>query len=249
LVADFGGGTCDFCVFRLHPDAQLDRTRDVLATGGVRVGGTDFDARIMWERVVDHLGRGTTYESWGKHLDVPLPLFQAVCRWENISSLRTPRALEELRFIRSGADDRPAINRLYRIITEDLGLELLTAVEAAKCELSTAEVSTIRFEHQGDAKRALHIEQALTEAELQLIIGAETDRIIECLEDTLREANVLDEEVDVCFMTGGSSLVRVLRDYFDARFGSEAVRRGDAFVSVATGLLQEAVARAREPGG
>ena len=44
LVADFGGGTCDFCLFRLRTGQPLDRDRDVFGTSGVRVGGTDFDA-------------------------------------------------------------------------------------------------------------------------------------------------------------------------------------------------------------
>ena len=94
----------------------------------------------------------------------------------------------------------------------------------------------------------MEIEQELSEAELQQIIGDETDQVIACLEEALQTAGVADEQVDVCFMTGGSSQVQMLRDYFDARFGREAVQRGDAFVSVASGLLHEAVLQAERIG-
>ena len=45
LVVDIGGGTSDFTVVRLGPDRmhQADRSRDILATTGVHIGGTDFD--------------------------------------------------------------------------------------------------------------------------------------------------------------------------------------------------------------
>ena len=193
-----------------------------------------------------HLGRGTSYESWGKQLEVPLPLFDTVCRWENIRQLRTPRALEELRSIRSGAQSRERVDRLYRVVTEDLGLALLSAVEEAKCRLSNESTTDILFAPPG--ARGMGIEQELSEAELQQIIGDETDQVIACLEEALQTAGVADEQVDVCFMTGGSSQVQMLRDYFDARFGREAVQQGDAFVSVASGLLHEAVLQAERIG-
>ncbi|HYD05421.1 MAG TPA: Hsp70 family protein, partial [Reyranella sp.] len=48
LIADIGGGTSDFSVIRVGPQhrGRADRSRDVLATAGVRVGGTDFDTAL-----------------------------------------------------------------------------------------------------------------------------------------------------------------------------------------------------------
>ena len=79
LVVDLGGGTSDFTVMRVAPPAA-GRAHEVLATGGVRVGGDDFDGRIMWHRLVRIFGYGSRYESWGKMLDVPPHPFRAICR-------------------------------------------------------------------------------------------------------------------------------------------------------------------------
>src|SRR3990167_1700961 len=53
LIADIGGGTSDFSIIRVGPRHReradrgpADRNRDVLATAGVRVGGTAFDTAL-----------------------------------------------------------------------------------------------------------------------------------------------------------------------------------------------------------
>ncbi|WP_144430954.1 Hsp70 family protein, partial [Pseudomonas syringae pv. coryli] len=45
LIVDIGGGTSDFSLVRLAPERRThaDREQDILATGGVHIGGTDFD--------------------------------------------------------------------------------------------------------------------------------------------------------------------------------------------------------------
>src|SRR5581483_2950043 len=47
LIADLGGGTSDFTVMRLGTGTSGSRRQDILATGGVQIGGDTFDARIM----------------------------------------------------------------------------------------------------------------------------------------------------------------------------------------------------------
>ncbi|MFQ5631606.1 MAG: Hsp70 family protein, partial [bacterium] len=46
LVADLGGGTSDFTIMRLDPRKihRPDRKSDILATGGIHIGGNDFDS-------------------------------------------------------------------------------------------------------------------------------------------------------------------------------------------------------------
>jgi hypothetical chaperone protein len=45
LVVDIGGGTSDFALIRLSPEraGRPERRDDILASGGVHIGGTDFD--------------------------------------------------------------------------------------------------------------------------------------------------------------------------------------------------------------
>ncbi len=54
--------TSDFTVIRIGPERRLgkaDRTSDILANRGVRVGGTDFDSLLNIDAVMPMLGLGT----------------------------------------------------------------------------------------------------------------------------------------------------------------------------------------------
>ena len=61
LIADIGGGTSDFSIVRLSPErhARPDRSGDILANDGVRIGGTDFDRRLSLGTVMPLLGLGS----------------------------------------------------------------------------------------------------------------------------------------------------------------------------------------------
>src|SRR5262249_2845472 len=61
LVADIGGGPSDFSIIRVgsRNRERADRGRDVLATAGVRTGGTDFDTALSLAAVMPPLGLGT----------------------------------------------------------------------------------------------------------------------------------------------------------------------------------------------
>eukprot|EP01034_Spumella_vulgaris_P026799 gene26799-33435_t len=58
LIADIGGGTSDFSLVRLSPERakKAERRDDILATGGVHIGGTDFDKYLSLSAVMPLLG-------------------------------------------------------------------------------------------------------------------------------------------------------------------------------------------------
>jgi hypothetical chaperone protein len=56
------------------------------------------------------------------------------------------------------------------------------------------------------------------------------------VEEVLRSAGIGHDCVDRVFLTGGSSLVPVLREAFALKFGGEKLAAGDEFTSVARGL-------------
>lgn len=53
LIVDIGGGTSDFSLFKSSGDGV-----SILASHGVRIGGTDFDRSISIDRVMPLLGKG-----------------------------------------------------------------------------------------------------------------------------------------------------------------------------------------------
>ena len=228
LVADIGGGTADFCVVLLRPGKR----HEVLSTGGVRIGGDDFDSRIMWNRLVQIFGYGSRFESWGRMLEVPVHIYVALCRWDRIPFLKESRTWMDLRYILSGSTDRPAIGRLMCLIEKDLGFPLYQAIAGAKHELSRTESAFILFEEQD-----LAVRENLRLKEFEGMIAGDVEGMARAAEETLRAAGVDGTWVDSCFLTGGCSLVPLVARRFGRIVAPERVKTGsDTFTSVATGL-------------
>nr|MBA3540769.1 Hsp70 family protein [Deltaproteobacteria bacterium] len=135
VVADYGGGTTDFSVIRVGPYASA-----VLANGGIGVSGDAFDARVIDAVVAPALGRGGRYrDEMGGQAPVPAWLYGHLRRWHYLSFLKEESTLRLLARVAQGALDPAAIDRLIRIVDEDLGMPLHRAVEGAKVRLSAAD--------------------------------------------------------------------------------------------------------------
>jgi len=85
LIADIGGGTSDFSIVRIGPQRRerADRSGDVLASAGVRVGGTDFDAALSLAAVMPLLGLGSGLIE--KNLPMPNALYHELATWATIN--------------------------------------------------------------------------------------------------------------------------------------------------------------------
>jgi hypothetical chaperone protein len=67
-------------------------------------------------------------------------------------------------------------------------------------------------------------------------IAEELGQIENCVDSLLRSAGVEAREVNMVFLTGGSSFVPSVRRIFESRFGSDRIKAGNEFTSVARGL-------------
>ncbi|MDZ7934549.1 MAG: hypothetical protein U5M51_06220 [Emticicia sp.] len=68
------------------------------------------------------------------------------------------------------------------------------------------------------------------------MIEKNVNKIEQYLQEFLDKNQIKNDEVDVVFMTGGTSMVRPLYHLFLQRFGAEKIKSGDNFNSVAMGL-------------
>ena len=140
LVADFGGGTSDFSLVRVGPRVAPGDASAILGTGGLAIGGDSFDARIIDALVAPALGRDTSYrDAFGAVTAVPTWLFSRLRRWHHLSFLKDADTLRLLDRLEQGALAPERIERLVRVVKEDLGLSLHQAVEASKQALSAAD--------------------------------------------------------------------------------------------------------------
>lgn len=232
FVADHGGGTSDFTVMRLAfaPGAAEPTAGEALATTGVRVGGDDLDAGIMWHRLIGHFGHGSEYESWGKMLPVPVHIFRTITRWDRIHFLKTTKYREELRYYRRGSTDPTAIERLIALVEQNEGFFLSRAVEAGKIALSERDRTRITMER-------LAIDEEITRAEFERYIRKDLETVDRAVAETLERASVDSEGVDAVFMTGGTSRVPAVRAVMARRFGADRlIEDADELESVSRGL-------------
>jgi hypothetical chaperone protein len=229
LIADFGGGTTDFCVLDVGPSARRKGTGRVRATDGVGLAGDAFDQRIIQHAIAPALGWGGKYRVFGGDADVPLWLYRSLARWHLLSFLKSQKTMQLLDEIVANAYDKRSVEALYRIVDEDLGYALHRAVERAKVELTTEPETTIDFD-DGAIVRTIRRE------ELEQWIAEDLARIEQALGRVLASAGVAAGEIDRVFLTGGTSLVPAVRRLFRERFGEKKLRGGEEMTSVVRGL-------------
>jgi hypothetical chaperone protein len=61
------------------------------------------------------------------------------------------------------------------------------------------------------------------------------------VDSLLNASAVKPKNVDMVFLTGGSSFVPAVKRIFEARFGAKRIRAGNEFTSVARGLALKAL--------
>ena len=238
LVADFGGGTSDFCLLHVGPSVRgrARRDRDILGTRGVAVAGDVFGARIVRQVVAPRLGRGSHHSTpTGDRIPVPNWIYKDLERWHHLSFMKSPRTMGVLYDIRRGAEDPNAIASLIHIVENDLGFHLYRSVERTKFELSHRGESHFLF-HESPAR----IEARVTRAEFESWIAEDLATIDGCVGALLRDTGTPPKAVDRVFMTGGSSFVPAVRRLFSDRFGEDRIRGGGELISVASGLALRA---------
>jgi hypothetical chaperone protein len=242
LIGDFGGGTSDFSLLRLHPHARRHEERTkLLATSGVGLAGDAFDARLVRHLVSPHLGAGTLEKSGDKTLvAVPNWVYVRLEHWHHLSFLRTRAVSEMLRAARIRAFEPEKIAALSELIDADLGYQLHQAVQRTKVALSQQEHAEFSFNDHG-----FHLQAAVTRAEFESWIQPDLTAIEQAIAEVMTISGVDDASVDRIFLTGGSSLVPAVRRIFERRFGPDRVRTGNEFTSVASGLALRARASQR----
>jgi hypothetical chaperone protein len=234
LVADLGGGTTDFTYLVLDP-AQVgskDRRKDMIASGGIYIGGDSLDSAFMWDRGTPYFGKSTLYEATpGKVLTVPISLFANICSWDQMNffnGLRIQKDLEN--YYHYSKQDRKFKN-LLTLIDNNLGYSVFQAIEKTKIELSDNDSSRFAYSNMG-----IEIDEQIALEQYNGIIQKDIRKIDVYLDEFLLKNNIKAEEIDSLFLTGGTSLVAAVQNLFKAKFPQVPVNSGDNFTSVAQGL-------------
>lgn len=236
LVGDFGGGTSDFTVVKTKGGRhrhKIDRKDDILGLGGIYIGGDAFDSQLMWGKVAYCFGKNVRVKALMSDFDMPVPstIMGSLRKWHLIPQLRHPKRRQAIRDIKHQADRPDLIENLENLIDNNYGYMLFRAIEKAKCELSSLLSSVINFE---DFR--LKIRESVSRDEFEKFITPDVQKIEACIDNMMKQTGICDSDVDVIFLTGGSSYIPMIKRIIAKRFGSEKINHTNPFTSVAYGL-------------
>ncbi len=238
LIGDFGGGTSDFSLVHVGPTIRR-RGRvpgDIVGNAGLGLAGDAFDAKIIRNLVSPALGAGSQLRSLGKILTVPNWVYIKLERWHHLSLLRAKDVLDMLSGVHAQSLEPEKIAALIHFIKEDLGFHLHRAVQKVKCDLSDGPVATFQF-----SDGFVDLKAVVERTSFEEWISEELEQIARCVDSLLTSSGVHPKDVDMVFLTGGSSFVPAVRRIFETRFGEKRIRGGNEFTSVVRGLALKAM--------
>ena len=236
LIVDIGGGTSDFSVFRAHSDGIA-----ILANHGVRIGGTDFDRSINFNRVMPLLGKGTELRKaiGPGATPVPVAIYNDLATWEKIPFLYTAKTRRMVEDMARMAYEPDKMNRLATVLEDELGHDLAFAVERGKIAANSGDANSIIALDQ--------IERGLSTTlpidVMAEILDVHAQALREGARETLRMAQIDTSKVQRVIYVGGSSLMSMVSDTMKAQFPKAEHSFSEVFTAVTDGLALAAARR------
>lgn len=240
LVVDLGGGTSDFSVIKIAKNKQnkVDRAGDILASTGVRVGGTQFDYQLSLAHFMPHLGLGSEIRGAfdvTKLLTMPPSVYYQLSDWAWVHQAQTQKAVAETTSLILKAEEPDKLERLLKLQTEELGHALLEVVEDTKIALTRATT------HKAQLK-ALDADLVFkaSRAGFERAISSDIKKIKTVITDCLKQAGVKATDIELVILTGGSTELPVVQDLITQMFPHATLSEGDKLDSVGLGLATKA---------
>lgn len=238
LIADIGGGTSDFSIVRLSPERhrKADRTSDILANDGVRIGGTDFDRHLSLGVVMPLFGHRSQMKR--AELVAPSGYFHDLATWSRINSMYDQKVITQVRQVRYDAAEPELFDRLLRVLDEQRGHTLAIEVEGAKIALSDKRQTEIPLEWVTPGLNA-----PVSRADLVSHTKQLAERIAARIKICLDQARLTATDIDAVFLTGGSVQLAHVRNAIMKSVPAAQIIEGDTFGAVGKGLTIEAAQR------
>ena len=232
LIVDIGGGTSDFTLFRQEGDAGIH----ILASKGLRMGGTDFDRELSLHHVMPHLGMGSEIRHVFGDETHPAPhaVFTDLATWQKIPFLYTREQRRAVDDLAKYAVEPDLLNRLVKVLEEELGHDIAFAVEAGKIAANTVDGIAPPEIRLDILERGLRV--PLPTALMAATLADMAQGIADTALDLATQADVAPEAVTKLIFVGGSSLMGVIDHAMRRAFPQASVHRGAAMTAVVDGL-------------
>ena len=228
LIVDIGGGTSDYALFQSGPGGVR-----ILASHGIRLGGTDFDQVLSMTHAMPYLGlNGQLRREMGSGLlPVPRGVYLDLATWAKIPFLYTPETRALVAGMVKLAVKPRLMRRLARVLTAELGHDLAFAVERGKIAANAGDAALIDMARV-EAGLAVPITAASSDKALARFRGT----LAEAAKHTCDLAGLTPDQVRTVILVGGSSLMGLVAQQALAQFPNAALRNSEPFTAVVDGL-------------
>lgn len=229
LIYDIGGGTSDFSVFR----SDGGRVR-ILASHGIRLGGTDFDHAVSMAHAMPYLGAGSELrrQMGAGLLPVPNHIYVDLSTWAKIPFLYTPETKALVADMVKLAVKSRLMRRLATVLKEELGHELAFAVERGKINANAGrEGARILMD-----KLESGLAAGITRASLNASLARYREGLRGAAAETCRMAGVPPDQIGTVILVGGSSLMGMVADEAQKLCPNARLQNSEPFTAVVDGL-------------
>ena len=232
LVVDIGGGTSDFSVIRLSCDytPERNRSQDILANYGVRIGGNDCDKTINVATAMPLLGMHSLYGR--KNLQMPHAIYYDLSEWSRVNGCYTPQNINMVRALLREAHDAKAVGRLEKVLEEQLGHHVLDVSENIKIALTEKDSARADYGFIEDGLAA-SVERAYLDSWLQETLAPVESAMLE----SLHLAGVTPQEIALVVLTGGTTALPQFRRWLAHHMPHAAILDDNRMGSVGMGLV------------
>jgi hypothetical chaperone protein len=237
FISDIGGGTADFSVVEVGPNrrAKKDRSGDILANDGIRVGGTNLDMRLSMAAVMPHLGSKSKTKA-GR--DLPRWPFVDLATWHRIHTIATPKNMTTFREILTDCADPKPFQRYVEVIRRHSGHAIAGCIEQAKIDLSATDTVDVDLRDAADGFTV-----RATKNQFERAIVGELERLTAAVHATVAASGRKADDITTVFLTGGTSAVPAVKHLLTLLLPKARAIEGDLFNSVGFGLALEAKRR------
>lgn len=231
LIVDIGGGTSDFSVFRHDATNRIE----ILASHGIRLGGTNFDRSISVDHVMPLFGRGSEIrnEMGPGTMTAPNAIFQDLATWQKIPFLYTPDTQRKVARMQKLAVQPNLFARFSEVLEHQLGHDIAFAVERGKIQANDTGRTDARIDLRF-VERDLGV--ALREDGLSASLDAHRQSLHDSAMETLAIAGCTPAQITQVIFVGGSSLMGIVEAAMMAAFPQATREYPDVFTAVVDGL-------------
>ena len=235
LIADIGGGTSDFTIIRLSPCRKniIERGKDILATTGVHIGGTDVDKQLNLHSAMPLLGYGSTFAD--VNMPVPSHYFHKLSTWHLINFLYGTQTERDVAGMIKRMTQPQQGKRLLTTLEKRLGHLIAFRAEQSKIALSEQDTHIM---HIGELEANLQVQ--VTRRQFEDCILADAQNIQHSATKCLTQAGIKAEDIGAIFLTGGTTGIPLIKHHLLQVCPNARVVAGDKFGSVGTGLTLQA---------